>query len=637
MKYTVPVILLATVSLNAQVQATTADRKVQDTLVVNSGDKDSLQIYKPTFEDYKLKTQFSDKRTFDLDFPIQKSYVFSQFNNRDNFGKIQFANIGAGFQPLIFETNAMQNLSVLPTNKSFSLLDVNDVKYYDVKTPTTSFVYHNAVKNGAILQSTYTQNIGKTFNFALEYMGLRSLGSYRNSLAANNNTVFSGHFKSRNNKYEAYAHYLHQNVNNEEYGGIADLNVFLSGDSRFNNRQNIETKLSGVTSSLYYRRYYFSQEFAPFDTDKYPFKLRHTISHQGNKYFFHQNSTNPNISNVVVKDFPLNSKKYSDNLSNTFSLVWDNEKFKFDAGLKHQLLSLGNQHRLEPLNTPDQVKENRIGAIGNLQMKFWDKLKLVSFLEFSNGKSFGSFIKTNNQMQFEPIKDYHVDAHFNFQSAVPSFNNLINTSNYANYNYYLANPKNQSVTEIGGSVGLKWFDSKVYVNYFRIDNYAYFNNVGQSLQSSDALNISQIGADATFKYGQFNLNTRLHYQNALSGKNLYPMPNFIGRANVYWQSKAFKNAAEIQAGIKVYYFSKFASRDYSPVLNEFMLPNDKAYNIGGQPIADAYFNMKVKRMFFFVEAQHFNTTFTQNKSFTAPYFPIYDFRLNLGIVWYLFS
>ena len=89
-------------------------------------------------------------------------------------------------------------------------------------------------------------------------------------------------------------------------------------------------------------------------------------------------------------------------------------------------------------------------------------------------------------------------------------------------------------------------------------------------------------------------------------------------------------------GLKVYYFSKFASRDFSPVLNEFVLPNANAYSIGGQPIADAYFNMKVKTMQFYIEAQHFTTTFMQNKSYTAPYYPIYDFRLNIGIVWNLF-
>jgi hypothetical protein len=114
------------------------------------------------------------------------------------------------------------------------------------------------------------------------------------------------------------------------------------------------------------------------------------------------------------------------------------------------------------------------------------------------------------------------------------------------------------------------------------------------------------------------------------------MPDFIGRVNLYYQTPAFKKAADIQAGIKLYYFTKFASREFSPILNEYLLPGVNSYSIGGQPIADVYVNMKVKRMFFYIEGQHINQTFMQNKSFTAPYYPVYDFRLNIGIVWYLF-
>lgn len=638
MKYILLTFFFGIQLCSAQTVADTINtRKNADTLVVVSGKKDSLEIFKPTISDYLYQTQFSQKKQFDTSFSISRSYELTQFNNRDNFGKVQFANIASGFQSLIFETNKEQNLSVLPTNKSFFILGIDDIKYYDVKTPTAAFYYHNAMRNGAALNSTYTQNIGKNFNFAIDYMGLRSQGLYRNSLAASNNITFSAHYKSNSGKYEAFAHYLHQNVSNEEYGGIADLNVFLSGDSRFNNRENLETNLAGATSRLYYRRYYFSQELALLDPEKYPFKLRHTLMHQGNKYYFGQAQAMPFLGTDVIVGFPLDSKKYSDNLSNTFSLVWDKPNFKLDAGIRHQHITFGNLHSNDALSIPGLLKENRFGALGNLEIKLWDRFQLKSFLEFSNGKTFGTYLKTNNLVEFEIFKDYVVNAHVNFQSAVPSFNHLVNTSNYAHYNYYLSSPKNETVTEIGANLGLKWFNTHLYINQVRVDNYAYFDKAGQSFQADDALNITQIGGEATFKYGKFNLNTRLHFQNAISGKQYFPMPSFIGRANIYWQSKAFKDAAEIQTGLKVYYFTKFASRDYSPVLNEFMLPNDRAYSIGGQPIADAYFNLKVKRMFFYIEAQHFNTTFTQNKSYTAPYFPIYDFRLNLGIVWYLFS
>ena len=635
-------LFLFSYSLTAQTLNKTDSIRVKpsDTLVVDSGVKDSLKIFKPTIDDYTYQTQFSDKKIFDINLTPDKTFVFSQYNDQDNFGKIQFANVGSGFQPLVFEVDIEQNLSLLPTNKSYFIKGIKDIKYYDVKTPTASFVYHNTVRNGAVLHSTYTQNISKEFNFAIEYTGLRSQGNYLNSLAANNNTQFSGHYLSKNGKYEAFAHFIHQNVNNQENGGIEDLDLFLNGNSDFNNRENLQVNLNSSNSQFSYRRYYFSQEFKPFNSEKFPFKIRHTIFHQGNKYYYNQASPERYYfaDPLELYDYPSSSKKYSKNLSNTVSILFDKENFKLDAGVRHQIIKLGVGTPFPTaLNFPEELSENRIGAVGNLVIKLWNKVELNSNLEFSSGKEFGSFVRSQNLMRFEPIPDYFVNAKVNFQSASPSFNLLLNPSVYKKFNYHFQDPKNQTITEIGGDVNLKWFKSSLFANYFRIDNYTYVDAQALPQQSSSSMNISQIGGEATFSYGKFHLNPKVLFQSAIGNKDLLPMPNFVGRANVYFQSKAFKDAAEIQTGVKVYYFSKFASREYFPVLNEFILPNENSYSIGGQPIADVYFNLKVKRMSFFVEAQHLNTTFMKNKSFTAPYYPLYDFRLNLGIVWYLFS
>ncbi|MCJ8152525.1 putative porin [Chryseobacterium sp. SSA4.19] len=643
MKYILSIILFLSLSVKAQVVNKTDSNQLpkEDTLVIDSGKKDSLKIFKPTINDYLYQTQFSEKKVFDTVMTFNKTYVFSQYNNRDNFGRVQVANVGAGFNPLSYEVNPEQNLSLLPTHKSYGILGVNDVHYYDVKTPTATFIYHNAMKNGAALNSTYTQNIGKRFNFALEYTGLRSQGMYRNSLAANNNTLFSGHYVSKSGNYELFAHYLHQNVNNQESGGIAVDSLFQNGNSDSRSRQNMQVNLVSSSSQFSYRRYYLTHQFAPFNSGKIPFKIRHTISHQGNKYYYNQGSPEQywyDTAADLINGAPLTSKKYSDNFSNTVSLVWDNEKFKLDAGARYQMIKFGSTEIVSPdFSLLGEVKESRIGAVGNLQIKLLDKIQVNSFLEFSNGSRFGTYLRTANNLKFEPIKDYFVNAKVNFQSAYPSFNYLVNSSVYKNFNYYLQDAKNQSVMEIGGNINLKWFKTELFANYFRIDNYTYFDAAAMPRQSESSVNISQIGGDATFSYGKFHLNTRLQFQNVLTNKDLLPLPGFIGRANFFFQSKAFKNAAEIQAGIKVYYFSKFASREYFPVLNEYILPDANAFSIGGQPIADIYFNMKVKKMFFFIEGQQIGTLISHNKAYAFPSYPVYDFRLNLGIVWYLFN
>ena len=487
MKYILFIITFFSLAAQAQVVDSIKTQKLQrnpeDTLVIDSGKKDSLKIFKPTINDYLFQTQFSEKKVFDTVMTFDKTHIFSQYNNQDNFGRVQPANIGSGFNPLVFEVNPEQNLSLLPSNKAYMILGANDVKYYDVKTPTAAFIYHNAMRNGAALNSTYTQNIGKRFNFALEYMGLRSQGLYRNSLAANNNTIFSGHYISKSGNYELFAHYLHQNVNNQESGGIVEDNLFQSGDSNYRNRQNAQMNLSSSSSQFSYRRYYLSHQFTPFNAEKFPFSIRHTMLHQGNKYYYNQGALERvwyKDDSEIVANFPLTTKKYSDNFSNTVSLVFNNEKFKLDAGVRYQMIKFGIRDvvSIGGVSFPSELKENRIGAVGNLQVKLWDKVQLNSFLEFSNGSQFKSYLRTANTLKFEPVKDYFVNAKVNFQSAYPSFNYLLNTSVYNSFNYYLENARNQSVMEIGGSINLKWFKTEIFANYFRIDNYTYIDNEG---------------------------------------------------------------------------------------------------------------------------------------------------------------
>ncbi|HAI81164.1 MAG TPA: hypothetical protein DCL65_09070, partial [Chryseobacterium sp.] len=64
MKYLLLCILFCGFGMNAQVVNKTDSNRVkpQDTLVIDSGRKDSLQIFKPTIYDYQYHTQFSEKK-----------------------------------------------------------------------------------------------------------------------------------------------------------------------------------------------------------------------------------------------------------------------------------------------------------------------------------------------------------------------------------------------------------------------------------------------------------------------------------------------------------------------------------------------------------------------------------------------
>jgi hypothetical protein len=423
-------------------------------------------------------------------------------------------------------------------------------------------------------------------------------------------------------------------------GGITPLYdaLYQTGDKDINNRQTIPVLFSNSNSRFAYRRYYLSQLYSPFDVSKLPLKLKHTLQHQGNKYYYEMGDSDVLLFPDAIPYKSLSSKKYSENLSNTFSVLYDAPKFRVEAGIKHQWISLATNTILLAGNPIlPEYKENRLGVIGNLWYQFSDQFNLNSTLDVSRGSDFGNYINTQNSLSFQPIPLYFVKANLNYRSSVPGFNFLLNSSPILRYTNSLSDFKNENSLNFGGEINLKWWQTKFSTQLFRIDQMAYFDLLGQAKQSSDPVSISQISGESTFKYGSFYFSPQVFIQNNLSGKEVMPLPQFIARANLYYLSRAFNNKVEIQAGMKIYYFSKFNSREYSPILNDYILPGTNSFAIGGQPIADAYFNFKVKKMFFFVEGQHFTTLLSPNKVYTAPHYPYFDFRLNMGIVWYLFS
>jgi len=611
----------------------------KDSIIIDNGNEDSLKIFRPTIMDYKFKTEKGIKKVFDTVFTPDKTFIFSQFNNRNNFGKVQFPNSGQPFNTLLYEPNFHQNLALYPTGKSLNIIPTDSIKYYDIKTPTTSFIFHTAPEKGNVLNSTYTQNIGKNFNFHIEYLGLRAEGLYQRNLSASNNVNIGINYK--NERYELYAHYLSQNVNNQENGGIKTLNQFLSGDSRFNNRKNIEINLQGSESLFNYRRYYLSHNFGLFKiNDVYPIKLRHKFIYEGNKYYFIQNQIESFYAknrNDIISYLSNSSKKYSKKSTHIVSIIFDNERFKLDAGLKYEDLVFGvNQIFLTNISDPQKMKDNRGGFEGNMEINLWDKFDLISHAEYTHGNKFGNFFHITNNLEFTPIKGYTISTKLNFLSSAPPFNLLMNGSAYKKFNYANYKFRQQSILETGGIIKFKSFDISAFINHFSILNYTYLNSDFRMSQSSYPVNLTQIGGEMTLKYRKFRLNGIGVFQSVLDNKNLLPLPNFVGRTNFYFQSKVFSNA-DIQTGIKVYFFSNFRSREFFPVMNEFILPSSSNHYIGGEPIVDTYFNLKVKRMMIFIEGQHIDSLLLQNRSFAAPYYPITDFRLNIGIVWHIFS
>ena len=614
---------------------------------------DSITFYRPTYKDYKYSTESTDKQIFDTANTAKNYFKNTNYTNKNQFGGILLSNIGQPFNSLIYNESSSKIL-LLPLGKSFSHYDETDVKYYDVKTPTTEFIYHNGMKEGHALSTLFTHNFHSRFNYALQYRGLRSMGKYLNSLSEANNFIFTTNYQTKNGRYKLWAHYSNENIDNQENAGIKNTTDFESGETRFKNRLRLVTNLESAKSLYDYRRYYITQQFGLIkkqtkdSVDYFPISLRNKFSYETIEYIYKETPSDTLYANYHNKTFLYSSLQSQNRESHkrhktfrnttTVQFQW-NDNIWIDAGMKYENLRYFAPEALQidGVLFPEGLEDNRIGTIISTKIKWSEWIKLNTDAEFMSGNLLKSTYFINANLQTNAFEKLPIEAELRFASDIPSLNYLFNQSFYKEFNYYNVDFSNLKTYKIGGKVSYTPYKTSISASATSIQNYTYIDADFSPRQISDNISILQIEAENTLNYNKFYWYNKVLYQQSSSHQNELPLPQIIWQSALYYQNNLFNKAANVQAGISGYYFSSFNSKEYFPLLNEFKQNTNSEQKIGNFPILNIFLNVKVKTMRMYIEAQHFNSSFTGYNYYAAPNIPYPDFRLNLGLIWYIFT
>lgn len=612
---------------------------------------DSLEIHEPVIFDYKFWREDDLEPTIiDTALTIESFYK-QNFLQKDLFCKMPFPNPGQTFNPLQVE---IQNprIQLLPTGKSLNYLYSEDIRYYDVKTPSTEFVYENGWREGQYLSTTFTHNLTPQLNYSVRYRGLRSVGRYKNQLTSNNALIATLSYHSQNERLKIWSHYASQNLDNEENGGIFDLNEFVKDDSlRTTNRQNIHVNLDYADSEFDSRRIHVGASYALFGKSKSdstdlqtPILLKNVFTYEKQKYLYRESQPEDYYMSPVLSNFERKNRKHFETLENTSSLQFRwGDRLLLEAGLRYENLKLYSREIIRQglLNIPGNVEENLLGGVGKLYFDWNDKIKLRADAAFSSGEWIKSQYHINGDIDIQPIDGYHVQGGFGFQSSLPSLNLVYNQSFYKDFNYYNYSFQNTNTRNLFGRLNLEKLKTNFEAELINIDQYVYVNEEFRPKQLDGNISYFRIKGENLLSYKTFHLKSTVQYQQVTQNEEYLPLPDLIARASLYWQNKMFQDKAEVQIGINGNYFSEFESREFFPVINEFMLQRyNSSYGIqkiGGFPLFDFFLNIKVDRMRIYLRADHINALWGENNYFSAPNVPYRDFKIQMGVTWYLFT
>jgi hypothetical protein len=593
-----------------------------------------------TYTDYKVFSHKQDTTYIDTTLTLQKEYKFN-YLRKDLFEFLEFHNQGQALNKLGYSFNNIYKFPDIGFSaKQDSYLDIEDIKYYEVPTPTSEILYKTGLQQGQVLDAIFSLNFSKRLNISLSYKGLRSLGEYRQALVSNGNFRSSFHYTTKKNRYEVRGHATSQDFFHQESGGLTPESLvnFIEDDPNFSTRARLDVNLTDSESQFDGNRIYLEQSYkllASKDTinnkDFSNLKIGHVFTNENKTYEFIQGALTPDFFGAANSSNPRDKKAVSKITNNELNLEF-NSKYvlgKFKAKTNLTSYSYGYDTILNSNSTINKlkIKGNAIsfGADWNAKIKNF-QLNADASVTPGNGRLSGNFLKGEAVYKKDSI--FSVKGTLLISSKSSNFNTLLHQSEYDEYNWQ-NNFSNVNTRDVGFDFKSKWINASL--NFTNLDNYTYFDEDSKPQQFADQITYLKVKANREFKLGKFALDNTFMYQNVSSGNTVFRVPEFVARNTFYYTDYWFKGKPMlVNIGITFKYFTKYNANAYNPLLAEFRIQNEEEI---GFPTFDVFFNAQVRRTRLYFKLDNATSSFSSKNYFSAPNYPYRDLTIRFGLVW----
>ena len=595
---------------------------------------------KTKYTDYKVFSHKKDTTYIDTTLTIEKEYKFN-FLRKDNFELLGFHNQGQTFTNLGY---TFSNIPQLPdigfTAKQFNYLNIEDIKYFEVPTPTTEILYRTGLQQGQVLDAIFTLNFSKRFNVSLSYKGLRSLGAYRRSLASHGNFRGAFAYRTEDNQYSIRGHITTQDFFNQESGGLTAgaLTSFIEDDVNFQNRARLDVNLTGAENQFNGNRIYIDHNYkipanksTTINKDFSNLKVGHILTNETKDYTFTQTAATTAIFGDANATGTENKSAESKIINNQIYLEFNSKYVLGTFKVKSNYTNY--QYGYDTiLNTNSSINTTKLSGRGVSFGADWKasienfKLNATTTITPRTGRLSGNFFK--GEAVYKKDSLFVVKGSVLLSSKSPNFNTLLHLSDYDAYNWQ-NNFSNINTRDLGFSFHSKWVNASL--NFTNIDNFTYFDESSLPQQFEDQITYLKVKANREFTYKKFALDNTLMYQNVSSGSSVFRAPGFVTRNTLYYSDYWFKGKPmQVQIGTTFKDFTDYKTNAYNPLLAEFRLQNDEEI---GFPTIDVFFNAQVRRTRLYFKIDNVTSSFGPKNYFSAPNYPYRDFTIRFGLVW----
>ncbi len=547
------------------------------------------------------------------------------------------------------------------------LPDVDKQIFYNTRVPMTLVGYETGGSKEVAqdrLHVTFSGNINRKAQVGAFLDYLYSKGYYANQ--SMKDFVWGANGSYMGDHYEMQAAFTQYNSLNKENGGITDDLYILDpeevqGGSAKVSSRNIpvnlsaaHTRLRGVQILLNNRYKLGFHRTVSDPEDSVETKVfvpvtafSHTISFRNGYHMFRDDAaTDASFwqHHYITPSTTLDETNYW-TLDNTVGVSllegfsrWS--KFGLSAFMHHQVAKYSQTPDTiqapdpaltpYPLNSrlkPSEV-ENRLYVGARLDKRLGAIIRYNAEAELGLiGRAAGELkLKGELSTKFRLRSDsVQVRAYGSFANVHPSYF----MRNYLSNHFVWRNDfgKTRKV-RFGGSLDIDHTGTSISAGVENVQNLIYFNSEAMPVQHAGNIQVFSATLDQKLSFGIWNWDNTITYQ-AASNSEVLRLPALSVYSNMYL---LFRVATlRVQFGVDCDYMTRYKALAYQPATMSFY-NQDEGIMVGNYPMVNAYINMKLSKVRFFVMCSHVNQgLFGGNNYFSTAHNPLNPRRFQFGL------
>lgn len=195
-----------------------------------------------------------------LVFPFTDSLLneFQQYDpiRQRVYDYAHLGNLGSAHRQLVYEPSFRRGFDLGFHQFDLYQTHLDKVPFYKIEQAYTKASFSQGpTQDDLYFTLQFSRNFANGLNFVIDHKKINNRGSYDHQTARNTSSVFGLWYKAPSGRYDSFFTYIHNNLFQEDNGGILERDTFIDPFQVDITLQTAETKV--VTNEFSYRQYFY--------------------------------------------------------------------------------------------------------------------------------------------------------------------------------------------------------------------------------------------------------------------------------------------------------------------------------------------------------------------------------------------